>query len=273
MAIGATAYHGEMGIDPDSGTILRLVLEADPDLGSSIRAFWTFMVEYGSVAIGEKRYTCPVRSVSISTGESPRNWGWRWAWPRCARSLGWTMWFSAITTCSARRCGLCRTEVGASGTSAAKMHRNARSTVQHTFLRSSQTPTRVSARQAWRGRRSGRTGARQPNPEHQSETGKADAAHRCARASMAATIRPRLVPSKPARALCSSSWASTRLALAGRWRKGKEKTTDHRTEALRDQACDTHTAPPNTKRKIHSWGLMPLIAASLAWTIMAAISP
>ena len=35
-------------------------------------------------------------------------------------------------------------------------------------------------------------------------------------ASMAATIRPRLVPSKPARALCCFSCASTRLALAGK---------------------------------------------------------
>jgi hypothetical protein len=70
-AMGSTAYHGEMGIDPNSGTILRLVLEADPDLGSSmLRA--DIMVEYGSVEIGEKRYTCPVRSVSISTGESPQ---------------------------------------------------------------------------------------------------------------------------------------------------------------------------------------------------------
>ncbi len=67
MAMGPTAYHGEIGIDPGSGTILRLVLEADPDLGSSIERS-DIMVEYGSVAIGDKPYTCPLRSVSYSVG-------------------------------------------------------------------------------------------------------------------------------------------------------------------------------------------------------------
>lgn len=70
-AMGPTAYHGEIGIDPNSGAILRLVLEADPDLGSSITRA-DIMVEYGSVVIGEKTYTCPIRSVSISTGKSPQ---------------------------------------------------------------------------------------------------------------------------------------------------------------------------------------------------------
>jgi hypothetical protein len=65
-----TAYHGEFGIDPHSGTILRLVLQADPDPGSSMQRA-DIMVEYGAVAIGGKGYTCPVRSVSIATGVSP----------------------------------------------------------------------------------------------------------------------------------------------------------------------------------------------------------
>jgi hypothetical protein len=65
--VAATAYHGEIGIDPGSGTILRLVLEADPDLGSSMERA-DIMVEYGPVAIGGKTYTCPVRSVSYSVG-------------------------------------------------------------------------------------------------------------------------------------------------------------------------------------------------------------
>jgi hypothetical protein len=68
-ARGPTAYHGEIGIDPMAGTILRLLLEADPPLGSSMgRA--DIMVEYGRVVIGGKIYTCPVRSVSFSTGGS-----------------------------------------------------------------------------------------------------------------------------------------------------------------------------------------------------------
>jgi hypothetical protein len=63
-------YHGEFGIDPESGTILRLVLQADSDLGSSMQRA-DIMVEYGAVMIGGKGYTCPVRSVSIATGVSP----------------------------------------------------------------------------------------------------------------------------------------------------------------------------------------------------------
>lgn len=72
-AMTPTAYHGEIGIDPTSGTILRLVLEAEPGLGSLMQRA-DIMVEYGSVVIGDKTYTCPVRSVSISTGESPEGW-------------------------------------------------------------------------------------------------------------------------------------------------------------------------------------------------------
>ena len=60
--LGPTAYHGEIGIDPGSGTILRLVLEADPAFGSLTERA-DIMVEYGSVAIGGETYTCPVRSV------------------------------------------------------------------------------------------------------------------------------------------------------------------------------------------------------------------
>ena len=67
---GVTAYHGEFGIDPHSGTILRLVLQADPDPGSSMQRA-DIMVEYGAVMIGGKGYTCPVRSVSIAAGVSP----------------------------------------------------------------------------------------------------------------------------------------------------------------------------------------------------------
>ena len=74
--LGRTAYHGEIGIDPTSGTILRLVVEADPALGSPTRRA-DVMVEYGSVEIGGKTYTCPVRSVSYSANTlyvKPRVW-------------------------------------------------------------------------------------------------------------------------------------------------------------------------------------------------------
>lgn len=70
MAVqSGTAYHGEIGIDPASGAILRLVLEADSEaIGSMERG--DVMVEYGKVDIGGKEYTCPVRSVSFSMGRS-----------------------------------------------------------------------------------------------------------------------------------------------------------------------------------------------------------
>jgi hypothetical protein len=35
-ATASVAYHGEIGIDPSSGTILRLTVEADPELGSAM---------------------------------------------------------------------------------------------------------------------------------------------------------------------------------------------------------------------------------------------
>jgi hypothetical protein len=59
------AYHGEIAIDPASGAILRVTVDADlepglPMLSSGI------VVEYGPVVIGEKTYICPIRSISIS---------------------------------------------------------------------------------------------------------------------------------------------------------------------------------------------------------------
>jgi VWFA-related protein len=63
------AYHGEMAIDPASGTILRLILLADmkPDeftVKSGIE------VEYGQVSIGGKDYFLPIRSVTFSVAHS-----------------------------------------------------------------------------------------------------------------------------------------------------------------------------------------------------------
>jgi hypothetical protein len=59
-----TGYHGEVAIDPASGTILFLTVQADLPLGSPVLRS-DIMVEYGPVEIGSKTYTCPVRSVSI----------------------------------------------------------------------------------------------------------------------------------------------------------------------------------------------------------------
>jgi hypothetical protein len=72
-----SAYHGEIAVDPDDGTIVRLTLLADLDQGdlSTImeeagegtplsRA--DIVVEYGPVEIGGKMYFCPTRSIAIS---------------------------------------------------------------------------------------------------------------------------------------------------------------------------------------------------------------
>lgn len=53
-----------MAIDPATGTIVRLTVQAEQPLGSPILQA-DIMVEYGPVEIGGKTYTCPVRSVSI----------------------------------------------------------------------------------------------------------------------------------------------------------------------------------------------------------------
>lgn len=62
------SYHGSMAVDPSTGIIERLVVQAelkdtDPVTKASI------LVEYSSVEIGGKRYTCPIRSLSSTTAE------------------------------------------------------------------------------------------------------------------------------------------------------------------------------------------------------------
>jgi len=57
-------YHGEITLDPTTGAVLRLTMEADlngdlPIVRSQV------LVEYGPVDIGGKTYICPVKSVAI----------------------------------------------------------------------------------------------------------------------------------------------------------------------------------------------------------------
>jgi len=64
------AYHGEIAVDPHTGSILRLTLQAelkptDPVSDASI------MVEYGPVSIGGQTYICAKRSVAFSQALSP----------------------------------------------------------------------------------------------------------------------------------------------------------------------------------------------------------
>jgi VWFA-related protein len=84
---GTTPYrnkadtYGELALDPDTGAIMRIVINADLDeerdpavplMRSQV------MVEYGPVELGGKTYICPQRSVEISRGRSERElyeWG------------------------------------------------------------------------------------------------------------------------------------------------------------------------------------------------------
>ena len=65
-----SGYHGEITIDPETGTILRLTMQADlkPPYPMT-RA--DLMVEYGPVEIGGKTYICPMKSVAIARGYEP----------------------------------------------------------------------------------------------------------------------------------------------------------------------------------------------------------
>jgi VWFA-related protein len=69
LARGAVGYHGLLTVDPDTGTILRITIEADLLAGGPISKA-DIMVEYGPVQIGPELRICPTRSVSISSSQS-----------------------------------------------------------------------------------------------------------------------------------------------------------------------------------------------------------
>jgi VWFA-related protein len=58
-------YHGEITIDPQDGTILRLTLLADLGKDDPIRKA-DLMVEYSPVELGGQKYFCPAKSISVS---------------------------------------------------------------------------------------------------------------------------------------------------------------------------------------------------------------
>jgi VWFA-related protein len=60
------AYHGEMAVDPASGTIVRLMLLADLKPDELTPSNSGIEVEYGQVSIGGTPYFLPVRSVTSS---------------------------------------------------------------------------------------------------------------------------------------------------------------------------------------------------------------
>jgi len=59
------AYHGEIAIDPNTGSIMRITVVSNFQYPYQ-RAYTAIAVEYGNVAIGGTTYICPVKSVAIS---------------------------------------------------------------------------------------------------------------------------------------------------------------------------------------------------------------
>ena len=82
-----SGYHGEMAVDPATGIIARLTLEAELETGDPISRA-AIAVDYGPVELGGKTYICPSRSVSISVAKTVRNMqdpsghSWRTMGPR-----------------------------------------------------------------------------------------------------------------------------------------------------------------------------------------------
>jgi VWFA-related protein len=62
-------YHGRLTIDPDTGAILRITIQADLRSSDPIQKA-DIMVEYGSVQIGDSQHICPTHSVSVSLSHS-----------------------------------------------------------------------------------------------------------------------------------------------------------------------------------------------------------
>jgi VWFA-related protein len=58
-------YHGRLEIDPDTGAVLRISVQADLRNDDPIQRA-SMMVEYAPVQIGAGKYICPTRSVSIT---------------------------------------------------------------------------------------------------------------------------------------------------------------------------------------------------------------
>ena len=59
------AYHGEVVVDPESGVVRRITIEADLDPTAPIVSS-QLAVQYGDVEIGGRPYICPVRSLAIT---------------------------------------------------------------------------------------------------------------------------------------------------------------------------------------------------------------
>jgi hypothetical protein len=66
---GTPGYHGTLSIDPATGAIMRITVEASLKSSEPITD-GAVAIDYGPVTIGDKSYICPVHSVAISVVRS-----------------------------------------------------------------------------------------------------------------------------------------------------------------------------------------------------------
>ncbi|HLY43239.1 MAG TPA: hypothetical protein VKR52_18655 [Terracidiphilus sp.] len=59
------AYHGDLYIDPQTGLVERITLQADLNEGDPVSAN-RFVVQYGRVEIAGKNYVCPLSGIAIA---------------------------------------------------------------------------------------------------------------------------------------------------------------------------------------------------------------
>ena len=62
-------YHGSMSVDPSTGVIQRLIVEAELKVSDPVTKA-AILVDYGPVEIGGKSYICPIRSLSTTLAQS-----------------------------------------------------------------------------------------------------------------------------------------------------------------------------------------------------------
>lgn len=67
-------YHGSLAVDPATGAVLRITLEAELKSADPLLRAAT-VVEYGPVSIGGQRFICPVRALALSMEEAGQNGG------------------------------------------------------------------------------------------------------------------------------------------------------------------------------------------------------
>jgi len=59
------SYHGSIWLDPATGSVLRITMEADAKDGAPFERAG-ILVQYGQVQIGDSKFICPIRSLALS---------------------------------------------------------------------------------------------------------------------------------------------------------------------------------------------------------------